>query len=320
MSVNFNILDTQVGDRVLNSKAISAIIGIGNQWFVNETTGSDTNPGNYTYPFATLDAALAAATASNGDTVYLQGSSYRTTTLAWNKTNVNLIGIEAPSDNCRSRIAVSASITAGQMAALTSLINVTAQGCSFINIATFYGTANSNTPPTGGTCWLESGGRNYYQNVEFLGMGDTTSSADSTASSITLVGPNGENLFVNCTFGLDTITRSAANATMILKSGTPRNIIRNGIFQMLTSSSGSLSISIPTDGIDRYLLLDNCTFINCTDTGSTTITEHISNGGGGSVIVQGGCYLGGPFASSSTHVYTNLPVSAATGGILTAST
>ena len=60
MGVNFNLLDTAIGDRVLNRAAILAILGesSSNQWFVNSTTGNDGNNGTSpTTPFATIKAA-----------------------------------------------------------------------------------------------------------------------------------------------------------------------------------------------------------------------------------------------------------------------
>ena len=53
------------GDFVLNAQTIAAIMSVGNSIFVNEATGSDTTgDGSSAHPFATLDAAIAAATVS----------------------------------------------------------------------------------------------------------------------------------------------------------------------------------------------------------------------------------------------------------------
>src|SRR6185312_2873556 len=108
-------------------------------------------------------------------------------------------------------------------------VNVTAQGCSFINIATFHGFANASAQ----ICWAEAGGRNYYSNVQFFGMGDATAAAQAGSRSLTVAG-NGENIFVDCTIGLDTVLRATnANASLEFLSGTPRNKFFDCVFQAL---------------------------------------------------------------------------------------
>ena len=57
----YNLLDTARGDFVLNAQSLAAVLAVGNQWFVNEATGSDSNPGDAVLPFKTLTAAIAAA-------------------------------------------------------------------------------------------------------------------------------------------------------------------------------------------------------------------------------------------------------------------
>ena len=61
---------------------------------------------------------------------------------------------------------------------------------------------------------MDSGGRNFYSNVNFGGMGDAASAADAGSRSIKIT--SGENTFDNCSFGLDTVARSAANANIEL--------------------------------------------------------------------------------------------------------
>ena len=272
----------------------------GNSWFVNETTGSDTTGnGSAIAPYATLDTALAAATANNNDVVYLSGTSHRTTTLAWNKNGVSLVGLAAPSDNDRARIAttsVANGLTQTLFTALHPLISVTAQGCSFVNLGTFFGGDGALTPPTDAVCWDEVGGRNFYSNVQFLGGGDVLMAALVGMRSLR-IGGSGENLFVGCTYGLDTVVRATnTNATLELISGTPRNIIRNGVFQANVSAAADSHITVGADGIDRYLLLDNCTFINASvgGPGATPMTAAIvgNASAGGVVLVQGGASVG----------------------------
>ena len=281
---------------------------LGNRWYVNETTGLDTNPGNAAAPFKTLTAAHAAAVANNGDIVFLIGTVHLTATLAWTKNQVSLVGTAAPSDNDRARISVTGS------AVFTPLVNVTAQGCSFINLGTFHGFADASAQ----ICWIEAGGRNYYNNVQFLGGGDATAAAQTGMRSLKIAA-SGENLFVGCTIGLDTVVRATgANASLELTTGAPRNVFRNCIFQALCSLATDVHVTVGADGIDRYVLFENCTFINCVDSTGTTLNAAITANAaaGGSVIVQGGMSIGATAIATTGPIYVNGAVpSAATSSI-----
>lgn len=271
--------------RVVNSSAV------GKSFFVNETTGHDTNNGSATAPFATLDAALAAATASENDVVYLIGTSHRTSTLTWNKAGVSLVGLSAPSDNDRARISITGSTV------FTPLVNVTAQGCSFVNLATFHGFNDASTQ----ICWAEAGGRNFYSNVQFLGGGNATAAAQAGMRSLTIDG-SGENLFVGCTIGLDTVTRdTAANASLEFLSGSARNTFRQCIFQMLSNIAGNMHVTVGAAGMDRYALFDDCAFINAVEsTGVAISAAIIANAAAGGAILLNNCLSLGATAIATT--------------------
>lgn len=267
----------------------------GKSLFVNETTGDDTNPGTYASPFATLAAALAACSANSGDTVFLTGTVHLTETLVWNKNGVNLIGLLSPSNNCRSRISSSGSTV------FTPMVSVTAQGCRFENIATFYG-YNSATAQV---CWSDTGGRNYYGNVQFLGGGDATAAAQAGMRSL-VVGGEGENVFEGCTFGLDTIQRiTNANATLEFTGGTARNVIRKSIFQSYNGLAGNVHILIGAGGMDRYVLLDDVSLLNF----GTDMDSAISNAGGspaGNVVLTPTCVsIGATAIGAAGSIYVS---------------
>ena len=284
--------------RVVNSAAT------GNSWFVKETTGSDSNAGSAIAPFKSLAAAQLAAVANNNDVVYLMGSNHQTATLTWAKNGVSLVGLAAPSDNDRARISPAASLTQAQWTALGPMMNVTAQGCSFVNLGSFYGYGTSSlTAPTTPVCWADAGGRNFYSNVQFLGAGDTNVALNAAMRSLT-IGGSGENLFDGCTFGGDTIQRiTNANATVEIVSGSPRNIIRRGVFQAWNGLAGNFHVLVQSGGMDRYLWLDEC-FLHSFGTG---MTAAISNAGGspnGDIVLSPNCIVvcGGVVASAG-NVY-----------------
>jgi len=292
----------------------------GNTWYVSETTGSDSNNGSAYKPFATLDAAIAAAVANNGDTVYLLGSSHRTAPLVWNKNDVWLAGLNSLSNNNRARIAPSTTITQTQQTALGPMVSVTGQGCAFINISSFYGFNGTYTAPTTPIGWADTGGRNYYGGCQFLG-GDAVISAVAALRFITL-GGNGEDLLENCTIGDDTVQRiTNANASLEIVGGAPRIRIRNTLFQAWNGLAGNEHVLIASGGMDRYLSLEGCKFHSF----GTAMSAAISNAGGspsGDVVLDGGTIVIGATAiATSGNVYGPIGALGATtwgiGGLLT---
>lgn len=280
--------------------------------FVDATNGNDGNPGTAQNPVATLTQALTlCGTGGKNDVVFLTGSITITSTLAWNLDKTHLIGLTAPSANDRARIVAGGTV-------FTPMVNVTGQGCIFANIGTFYG-FNSATAQI---CWLDAGGRNYYSNCQFLGMGHATAAAQTGSRSLKITG-EGENVFEHCRVGLDTITRSAANASLEFASGTARNEFRNCVFPFETNASSPLGVIVSAAaGSDRYQLFDRCEFINNIQSTSTTMaglcTLAASMGG---LFLMKDCTLVGitEFGTDSTsrgQIYVDgASVVAATSGI-----
>jgi hypothetical protein len=279
----------------------------GNSIFVNEETGADDNGGGPNDPFATLDAALAEATANNGDAVYLMGTSHRTSVLDWNKSGVSLIGLLAPSNNDRARISQTGSTH------FDNLVDVTASGCRFENIATFHGFDNASAQ----ICWNELGGRNYYKNVEFLGMGNTTAAAQAGSRSL-VVGGAGENIFDDCTLGLDTVLRATGNnATLEFIAGTPRNVFNRALFQMLTSNAADVHITAGAGGLDRYAIFNDPVFMNAIESTSIAIDAAITANAaaGGAIILNRPLSLGATALATTGPVYVvgSTPVATTSG-------
>lgn len=279
----------------------------GNYFYVNESTGSDGNTGGAQDPFATLTRALALCTSGNNDVIFLTGTVHTTATVAWSKNNTHLIGLAGPiQTNQRARISSSGT------SVFTPLVNVTGRGCIFTNLGTFHGFADASAQ----ICWVEGGGNNYYGHVSFFGMANATAAAQTGGRSLT-IGTNitGENTFENCTIGLDTITRSAANYTLEFLSQSPRNTFRNCIFPVLTSSASAAFITAGASTIDRDQVFDNCYFINQIKSTSTTLTQafNISSSCGGLFLLSD-CAVYGVTAqetSASGNIIGNNPAPAA---------
>lgn len=248
----------------------------GNYYFVDPANGADGNEGSVELPLATLDGALDKCTAGNNDVVILIGDGATTNTarlsatLTWDKNATHLIGITAPTGVAqRARIAPTAGATA-----FTPMVNVTASGCYFANFSTYHG---FGTGTTAQICWVDAGGRNYYENVQFGGMGDAASAADADSRSLKISGTTGENTFVRCTVGLDTVARGAANASLEFASGSPRNRFIECMFPFQASAGTPLGIlTSAAAAMDRWQSFERCVFINNVESTSTTMTALVT--------------------------------------------
>ena len=236
---------------------IAGMIGlpyVGDIYYVDGVNGNDsyggTRPDN---AFATLSKALAATTNYHHDVIVIvptsigTGEPYaitETAAIAWNKSLTHLIGDVSPS-MLSQRVKVYTAT-----AALSPFVTISGQGCIFKNVM-FYSAATTNYINV-----RVSGNRNYFENCHFAGLMNATAAANATGSSLELYGAQ-ENVFVNCTVGADTVTRTANNANLRFALGSDtvaRNIFAGCVFPMIATADrrGLLSLQIPmvwTDGI-----------------------------------------------------------------------
>lgn len=257
--------------------------------FVDPVTGSDGNQGTPDSPLATLYQAHALMTAGNNDVAVIVGDGSTAATirlslalaqsidptvtagtLVWSKAACHIIGMAAPTKVAqRARIAPPTGTYTQATFGSGNFITVSAQGCYFSNFSIFNGFS------TGGVnqiAWTDTGGRNYYQNVDFGGMGDAASAQDAGSRALKISGTTGENTFIGCTVGLDTVTRTVANASLEFAGGTPRNSFINCLFPFMTSASTPLGIiASAAAALDRWALFEGCKFINAVQSTSTTM-------------------------------------------------
>ena len=192
----------------------------------------------------------------------------------------------------------------------------------FANISLFHGFS------TGGVnqiCWTDTGGRNAYWNMDFGGMGDAASAADAGSRSFLLGAAGvGEIGFQHCNFGLDTVTRGAANASVEFAGGTPRNVFEDCTFIMDASAATPLHLlGTGAACIDRFQAFRRCAFLNAIKSGATTISEVLSltnAAPGGLVTFDSGCFAVGATKWGDTNGLANSYVmagspTAATSGL-----
>lgn len=225
---------------------------VGNIWYVDPTNGSDSGGGKkQTDALKTIVTALSKATANNHDVILVApdggtGRTAETAVITWNKRFTHLIGSAAPVHiNTRAGFSMGASVSPG--------INISENGCIFANMtwATFQ---DNNILAT------VTGNRNRFHNIHFAGIGHATAGDDTAARCLYLNGGQ-ENLFTNCTFGLDTVMRSTTNATIELASSASRNFFESCLFQMAADNVGPNHLLLTgSSAIDRWLWFNNCHF------------------------------------------------------------
>lgn len=262
---------TQLTAKVIAQAIAEGGLGTtGKIFYLDPANGLDNNNGQQpvatpgqigTGPVQTLAAGYALLTSGNNDVLVLIGNGTTTATarltalFTWAKNAAHLVGICSGSRfSMRARIAPTTTVTA-----FKSMFTVSGNGCYFSNIEFFNG---FGTGTTAQICMNITGNRNVFNNCQISGMGDTTSAGDAGSRSIVI--STGENYFNHCVIGLDTIVRTALNASIEFKTGAARNVFENCIFPVLasTAAAGLVVIGAATSVIDRITLFKQCCFWN----------------------------------------------------------
>jgi len=281
---------TMFGDQVYQygGAPVNGLFTTGPVHFIKPSTGSNNNRGKQPDDaVATLAKGLSLTTADKNSLVYLvsednsaSGTTARISlaTFDWNKDGTKLIGVASGGMiGSRARISNTADATD-----VSPLMTWSASNGSMQNIHVFYGEADAGDLG----CFSVTGDRNYFKNCHFAGIGDATQDA---AGAYSLLVTGDENLFEDCVIGLDTIGRgSAANSELLMSGTATRNIFRRCIFLTYADAATHQFLIIGTLGIDRWVLFDDCTFINAVDAGATGMTEafDLATTIGGSVLLK----------------------------------
>ena len=269
-----------------NLAGMIGLPSIGNIWYVDpgkSVTGGGTSRAD---AFLTVAEGLTAATADNDDIVLITPSSStgrtnETVAIDWNKRRTHLIGSTAPNMfNPRAGMSFSSAV-------VSPCLTISTRSCIFKNITI------SNMQDINVTVEMTSD-YNYFEGVHFAGMGNATAGDDTSARVVRLNG-SGENTFNGCTFGLDTVLRTAANATIefVTAKNNSNNVFNGCIFTMAGDADAPRHLFIEDSGCNRFALFDNCFFLDNSDTtGITTQTDVMNNGTGtdqGGVVILKDC-------------------------------
>lgn len=288
---------------LVNAIMASQFKTTGNIYYCDPKNGIDNNNGqqatqgaiNGQGPVKTPLAGYGLLVSGNNDVLVLISDGTTSSTarvdaaFTWSKNAAHLIGVSSGVNiSNRSRIAPTGTTTA-----FANFFTVSGNGCLFSNIEWFHG---FNTGTTAAICMTVTGGRNMFQGCHIAGMGDTASAQSSTSRSLLISGSTGENMFVNCTIGLDTQASNTTNASIELAGGTPRNQFINCLFPRYSSSTGTLiGVVAAASAIDRFTLFKNCTFLNGLKSGGATLSAAftMAASAGGMLVMDPLCMLVG---------------------------
>lgn len=285
-------------------------------FIVDPQHGDDDNNGlTWDKPKLTLEAAEDDCVANHNDCVVLVGGptgNALAAAVAWDKAYTHLVGLSAPLPGMgqRARVTGSAAVDA------TQLLTISGDGSIFQNVQFFNG-ADADAEAVAA---IVGGGRNYFKNCFFAGMGHATSGAHAGGCSLQVSGS--ENYFEDCTIGLDTVLRAAVNYQ--LKVSGARNRFKHCDIRSYCETAGAFLVQIDNSGGDlRETIFDDTLFFNYTANWANGIDNVFDMPAGGNthyVILRGLCQLVGVnsgWADVVTRIYGSAPAPNAGMGIST---
>ncbi len=286
------------------------LFGVGNVYYCDYANGNDsTGDGSAAKPYMTLAKAYAQTVSGHNDIVAIIGdggttaSQRVTAAITWSNSATHLVGIAAPSlYSQRARIAPGTSATT-----YTPLMTLSGSGCIFANVQFWHGFATGTTSQIAINI---TGSRNVFRNCHIAGMGDDASAQNSGSRCIKFTAGS-ENYFKDCVIGVDTVTRTAANANLEFASGAARNVFDRCLFPMYATGGTALGIkTAAAASMDRVTLFQDCSFINAsTLSGGAAITAlaTLAASSGGVILMKNPTLLGitdfGSDATSFGQIY-----------------
>ena len=267
-ATNFGAFTPAANFAIMQMIAQMGFATTGKIFYLDPLNGNDNNNGQSpTFqgggvgPVASLATGYALLTSGNNDVLVLIGNGLTTASarlskaFTWSKSAAHFVGIAAPTRlSPQARVAPTLGATA-----FANMFILSGNGCLFANITFFQG---FTTGTTNQICFTISGKNNCFRNCAFQGMGDTQSANDAGSRSLLI--QSGENSFINCQIGIDTIKSTALNASVEFQSGAARNFFEDCVFPRLGSAttSGITLLAAAADAIDRVTVFKHCTFSN----------------------------------------------------------
>ncbi len=213
---------------------------------------------------STLALAYAAMVDDRNDVTFLTGESHQlAATITWVKYRAHLIGLAGgrPTQFQRPRFGASDNFT--------PVITMSSWGTTWANLRIAHGRGNA-----GNLVGVQlSGHYNNWTGVHLYSPGDTTEGdVGATMMSLSLAG--GNNYFEDCTFGVDTIQRSAANSLININTSGTNNVFKKCIFHMFQDAATPYLIWCASGaGVqNRWTFFDDCLFVAYSTNWGTPLT------------------------------------------------
>lgn len=285
-------------------------------YIVDPAHGSDSNMGTtFQAPLASVAAAFAKCVAGQHDVVlFLSGNTADNPTAAikWDKNYTHLIGLGGDLAGVGQRCRIVGTAAKD----LSYIIDFQGSGCIVKNIQFFQG--NDAAADHGAV--IVSGGRNYFENCFFAGMGHATGAGRAGCYSLKLTGD--ECTFRRCSIGLAAMARTANNTELWMTGECNRNKFIDCEFISWSVTAGKLLVKLDGDAVPYTLQFENCLFNNLnSDDGSAgaKLTNAISDAASPfhQIILRGDCPLVGVtgYADTVTYIFGAGPVPNAGYGV-----
>lgn len=315
-------------NRLDDQGILDALVWMGGNLVYVAPSGSDSNYGNSDSPVASLEEAYGRLRDGFNDAIvlapdFLTGLSDAAASctirvnaaFSWNKSATHLIGLSPSIADIfispRARLAPTSTTVAF---ANFFTIPLAVTGCLFRGIQWFHDFATDTTSQVAVTV---TGCRNVFQRCHFAGGNNDDAGNRSLLLTSGASGNKGENLFEDCTIGIDTVDRAQASGLLGL-AGTqvPRNWFRRCLFLSRATGANPRMILAGSQAIDRFIMFEECTFINHGTALTSLMTLNASQNG---PVLMTNCarYNCGNFGDTANTLITG-PVTVNTAGLGTA--
>jgi len=204
------------------------------------------------------DAYVSAGVKNgNNNVIFVTPDSHsQGAALTFNKNMTHVVGMYPPGVmNLRARL--------GHSVTVSPMLTLSGYGNLLKNLYFMHGAAATDL-----IGMQITGERNMLENVHIGGPMAALQSAEATYATLDLTGCS-ESYFKNCTFGTDTIARSAANCVLRIGAGSVRNTFEDCTFLMHSSAGTSYFINVLVGSTFSWTMFKNCRFITTYGTAAT---------------------------------------------------
>lgn len=259
----------------LNDQGVlDALLWLGGKLFYVAPDGDDALSGtDMDNPLKTLSAAYSLLRSGKNDAIVIMTNNTSglddtaasctvrlDAAFSWNKPATHLVGLNPSFADIfispRARLAPTSTTTA-----FANFFTIPAgvSGCLFRGIQWFH---DFGTDTTSQVAVTVTSSRNVFQRCHIAG-GANDDAGNRSLLITTSTGNKGENLFEDCTIGVDTFDRAQASGVIgFAGTGSARNWFRRCVVLSRATGANPRMILAGANSIDRFVMFEDCKFIN----------------------------------------------------------